>query len=142
MIPSRLTRRDSFLFVYGTLRPFVDEPMARWLNRTARYVGQATTAGRLYDLGAYPGMCSARSRRERVFGDVYLVTWPRVLRLLDRYEAGNARSKPRFVRERCIVQLARARARRVAWTYRYRYSVVGMPSIASGDYREHRAQSP
>jgi gamma-glutamylcyclotransferase (GGCT)/AIG2-like uncharacterized protein YtfP len=76
-----------------------------------------------------------------VSGDLYLVTQPRVLRALDRYEAGNARSKPRFVRERCTVQLARARARKVAWTYRYRYSVVGMPSIASGDYREHRAQS-
>ena len=51
MISSRLTRRDSLLFVYGTLRPFADVEMAKWLHGNARYLGSATTQGRLYDLG-------------------------------------------------------------------------------------------
>lgn len=135
MITSRLSRRDSLLFVYGTLRPFVDIPMARWLSGVARYVGPATTSGRLYDLGPYPGLTAARSRRENVCGDVYRVTNPRVLRVLDRYEAGPVRSRARFVRERCAVKLARGL--RAAWLYRYRCSVVGAARIASGDYRAH-----
>jgi gamma-glutamylcyclotransferase (GGCT)/AIG2-like uncharacterized protein YtfP len=138
MIPARLTGRDSLLFVYGTLRPFVDMPMARWLQRSARYVGPATTSGRLYDLGAYPGLRDARHRRERVQGDVYRVQ-PRVLRVLDRYEAGSPRCKARYRRERCVVKFVRGSARSTAWTYRYRYSVAGVPRIVGGDYRAHLA---
>ena len=127
MISSRLTRRDSLLFVYGTLRPFAEIEMAQWLRRNARYLGSATTLGRLYDLGAYPGMKAARGRRERVVGDVFRITNAGVFRVLDRYEA-------RFVRERCVVQLARG-GRKIAWTYRYRYSIASAPRIASGDWR-------
>lgn len=128
MISSRLVRRDSLLFVYGTLRPFVDIPMARWLRAHACYVGPATARGRLYDLGAYPGMRAARGRGEHVSGDVYRIANPRVLRVLDRYEA-------HFVRERCVVKLERRS--KSAWLYRYRYSVVSAARIASGDYRVH-----
>jgi gamma-glutamylcyclotransferase (GGCT)/AIG2-like uncharacterized protein YtfP len=128
MISSRLVRRDSLLFVYGTLRPFFDIEVARWLRDHARYVGPATTRGRLYDLGPYPGMRAARGRREHVSGDVYRITKPRVLRVLDRYET-------HFVRERCTVKLERRC--KPAWVYRYRYSVVGAARIASGDYRVH-----
>ena len=130
MISSRLARRDSLLFVYGTLRPFADVEMAKWLRSSARYLGTATTPGRLYDLGAYPGMTVARRRGERVVGDVYRVTNARVFRVLDNYEA-------RFVRERCIVNLARG-GRKIAWAYRYRYAVASTARIASGDYRTHR----
>ena len=133
MISSRLTRRDSLLFVYGTLRPFVDIEMARWLRKNSRYLGAATTPGRLYDLGAYPGMRAARGRRERVVGDVYRVTDARVLRVLDRYEA-------RFVRERCVVRLDGG-GRTLAWAYRYAHRVASAARIASGDYRSHRLTS-
>lgn len=129
MISSRPTRRDSLLFVYGTLRPFVDIETARWLRGVARYLGPASTPGRLYDLGEYPGMTAARSRRERVVGDVYRVANPRVLRVLDRYEAS-------FMRERCVVKLERG-ARVTAWAYRYRHRIGGATRIASGDYRAH-----
>ena len=112
--------------------------MAEWLRDRARYLGPATAPGRLYDLGAYPGMCAARMRGERVVGDVYRVTNPRVLRVLDRYEAG-PRGKARFVRERLIVTLDRG-GRRTAWAYRYRYSVATADRIASGDYRRHCAE--
>jgi gamma-glutamylcyclotransferase (GGCT)/AIG2-like uncharacterized protein YtfP len=138
MISSRFTGRDSLLFVYGTLRPFVAIPMARWLRRVARYVGPATTQGRLYDLGSYPGLRPARNARDRVSGDVYRVAKSSVFRVLDRYEAGRARGKPRFVREPCIVRLADRGRRKAAWTYRYRCRVASSPRIASGDYRAHR----
>jgi gamma-glutamylcyclotransferase (GGCT)/AIG2-like uncharacterized protein YtfP len=138
MISSSRARRDSLLFVYGTLRPFVDIPIARWLRRSARYLGPATTRGRLYDLGSYPGMHAARNGRDQVVGDVYRIVQPRVIRALDRYEVGNARCKPRFVRERCVVRLAHRGVRKTAWTYRYEQSVARRARIASGDYRAHR----
>ena len=62
--------------------------MARWLRTVASYVGPAQTHGRLYDLGSYPGLKPARTRGERVRGDVYRIASPRVWRVLDRYEAG------------------------------------------------------
>ena len=107
MISSRRIGRDSLLFVYGTLRPFVDIPMAQWLRRAARYVGPATTRGRLYDLGAYPGMRAARGRGELVAGDLYRVSTPEVWRVLDRYERGVARQSP--VRPRSLCRARRAR---------------------------------
>jgi gamma-glutamylcyclotransferase (GGCT)/AIG2-like uncharacterized protein YtfP len=121
------------LFVYGTLRPSVDIEMAKWLRSHARHLGSATTWGRLYDLGAYPGMKAARGWRQRVVGDVYRVTRANVFRVLDRYEA-------KFVRERCVVQLARG-GRKLAWAYHYRYSVASAVRISSGDYRAHRSGS-
>jgi gamma-glutamylcyclotransferase (GGCT)/AIG2-like uncharacterized protein YtfP len=136
MISSRRTGRDSLLFVYGTLRPFVDIPMAKWLCRAARYMGPATTRGRLYDLGAYPGMRAARGRGEFIAGDLYRVSRPEVWRVLDRYERG-VRGKPRFVRARCVVRFARG-TRTTAWVYRYCYAVVGAARISSGDYRVYR----
>jgi gamma-glutamylcyclotransferase (GGCT)/AIG2-like uncharacterized protein YtfP len=135
MISARLPGRDSLLFVYGTLRPFVAIPMARWLATAARYVGPAHARGRLYDLGPYPGMRAARGPREWVAGDVYRIASPRVLRVLDLYEAGQ-RVRPQFARARCVVLLTRG-GRRAAWVYLYRRGVWTAPRIVSGDYRRH-----
>jgi gamma-glutamylcyclotransferase (GGCT)/AIG2-like uncharacterized protein YtfP len=133
MISSRLRRRDSLLFVYGTLRPFVDIPMARWLMSVAAYVGPARVRGRLYDLGPYPGLRPASRRDEWVSGDVYRVG-AKVLVVLDRYEAGVGSGPPRFVRRRCELIMPNARPRR-GWVYTYERVVRSHARIASGDYR-------
>ena len=59
------------LFVYGTLRRQSPHPMARYLARHARYVGTARVAGRLYDLGPYPGMLPAAEADDFVHGDLF-----------------------------------------------------------------------
>jgi gamma-glutamylcyclotransferase (GGCT)/AIG2-like uncharacterized protein YtfP len=140
MISSRVTERDSLLFVYGTLRPFVDIAMARWLAAVARYVGLARTRGRLYDLGPYPGLVAPRRPADWVVGDLYRLPAARpVLRALDRYEAGPAaRGRPRFCRVEHPVLLA-CGTRRDAWLYLFRRSIVGRTLIVSGDYRQHLA---
>jgi gamma-glutamylcyclotransferase (GGCT)/AIG2-like uncharacterized protein YtfP len=122
--------------VYGTLRPCVDVPVARWLQRVAEYAGPARTRGRLYDLGPYPGLRPARRSSEWVQGDLYRVPKPFVLRVLDRYEAGSGAGRPRFVRMPCVVSLARRRC--VAWAYVYRSLAPRGARIADGDYRAHR----
>lgn len=126
---------SEWLFVYGTLRPCVAIPMARWLATAAQYVGPARVRGRLYDLGPYPGMRAALGPREWVVGDVYRVASPRVLRVLDRYEAGT-RVRPQFTRVRCPVRLRRGGSR-AAWVYLYRRGVRTAPRIVGGDYRRH-----
>jgi gamma-glutamylcyclotransferase (GGCT)/AIG2-like uncharacterized protein YtfP len=136
MISSRLPGRDSLLFVYGTLRPFVAIPMARWLAAEAHYVGRARARGRLYDLGPYPAMHAARGHWQWVVGDVYRVASPRVLRVLDLYEAGARAVRPRFKRVRCTVALTRG-GQRPAWVYLYRPRVRRAPRIVGGDYRRH-----
>jgi gamma-glutamylcyclotransferase (GGCT)/AIG2-like uncharacterized protein YtfP len=136
MISSRLPGRDSLLFVYGTLRPFVAIPMARWLAAEARYVGPARTRGRLYDLGPYPAMRAPVARRQWVVGDVYQVASPRVLRVLDLYEAGASAGRPQFARVPCTVAFARG-APRAAWVYLYQPRVRHAPRIVGGDYRRH-----
>ena len=129
MISARLIERDSLLFVYGTLRPFFDNPMARRLRREGRRIGVASLAGRLYDLGRYPGISRPRRREEWVTGELYRLRRPRhTLRVLDRYEA-------RFVRELARVRLGRREYR--AWVYRFRGPVRALDRIASGDYESH-----
>ena len=131
---------NELLFVYGTLRPFVAIPMARWLATAAHYVGPARARGRLYDLGPYPGMRAARGRRQWVVGDVYRVASPRVLRALDRYETGRTRVRPQFVRVRCVVKPKHGGCRR-AWVYLYRPGVWRALRILRGDYRRHFARA-
>jgi gamma-glutamylcyclotransferase (GGCT)/AIG2-like uncharacterized protein YtfP len=129
MISARLTQRDSLLFVYGTLRAFFDIPMARRLRREARWLGVARVAGRLYDLGRYPGISPPRRRGDSVTGELYRLGRPRrTLRALDRYEG-------RFVRELVRVRLGRREHR--AWVYRFRGPVRARDRIASGDYESH-----
>jgi gamma-glutamylcyclotransferase (GGCT)/AIG2-like uncharacterized protein YtfP len=133
-----VTKRDSLLFVYGTLRAFVDIPMARLLRSRAHRLGSVKARGRLYDLGPYPGLKPPRSRRDWVVGDLYALRVPRsLLRTLDAYEAGDVgRERPRFVRARVLVHLRSAR-RRSAWVYIYRPPVRPGARIRAGDYAVH-----
>jgi len=138
IISSRFRQRDSLLFVYGTLRPSVDIPMARWLHRVAHRVGAAKTRGRLYDLGAYPGFRPARCSDEWVTGDLYRVPTPTIFRVLDCYEAGTRNGRPRFVRQRRSVVTARGSSC-CAWLYVYRLAPLRRVRIRHGDYLLHGA---
>ena len=138
MISSTRKERDLPLFVYGTLRPFVRIPMARWLTEAGVHLGTARTRGRLYDLGPYPGLVRARCRGDWVVGDLYRLTAPRAaFKVLDRYEGGpRGRGFPRFARRRCAVEW---RGRRIAaWTYVYQPPIFSPHRVPSGDYRLHR----
>ena len=135
MISSRLTGRDSLLFVYGTLRPFVDIAMARWLRGAARYLGTATHAR--------PALRSRRlSRHERpraacanASSATSIASRIRASSACSIATKPGARGKP--VRARALRREARSRRPQTAWAYRYRYSVVSAARIASGDYRVH-----
>ena len=138
MISARSTARDSLLFVYGTLRAFVATTAGACLRRHASFLGTARVAGRLYDLGRYPGLAPPRRAGEWVTGELYRLRNPRLtLRGLDRYESSAWPVPPRFARERAIAHLARSARRRV-WLYRFLGPVHAQRRIAGGDYERQR----
>ncbi|MGB3801726.1 MAG: gamma-glutamylcyclotransferase family protein, partial [Lewinella sp.] len=58
----------NYLFVYGTLRSDIPSSMSKFLRRRATLVGKATVAGRLVDLGGYPGFLAGEGKAK---GELY-----------------------------------------------------------------------
>src|SRR5689334_2593261 len=76
-----------YLFVYGTLLRRSSHPMARFLEEHADFVSDATTAGRLYDLGPYPALLVAALPTDIVHGELFrLRDLETTLEELDVYE--------------------------------------------------------
>lgn len=106
-----------FLFAYGTLMSAATAVLGRQqrvrLLREAAQLGPATTAGRLYDLGRYPGMVMPPPAGHIVHGEAFELTDPALsLPWLDAYEGITpARSRPcEYARVECPVSLANGRA--------------------------------
>jgi gamma-glutamylcyclotransferase (GGCT)/AIG2-like uncharacterized protein YtfP len=75
------------LFVYGTLMRRFHNPAARRLRRDALFVCTATVSGKLYNLGAYPGLHLTREGACTAHGEVYRLTGGgQLLHFLDGYE--------------------------------------------------------
>jgi gamma-glutamylcyclotransferase (GGCT)/AIG2-like uncharacterized protein YtfP len=114
------------LFVYGTLmRGF---PLHRLLARRAEYLGTGTVRAKLWDLGAYPA--AARNALSEVAGEVYGITDPGLLALLDSAEG------PQYHREETRVRMADGREV-TAFMYWYVGPLDRGVPIPSGDYRAH-----
>jgi gamma-glutamylcyclotransferase (GGCT)/AIG2-like uncharacterized protein YtfP len=132
---------SDLLFVYGSLRPAAGHPHGRRLAAEATALGVGSVAGRLYDLGDYPGLV-LEAGPERVRGEVFRLAagsplWP----LLDAYEAGDAMN-PEFVRTRAVVTLACDGARLDCALYVYRGSVAGRAQVLGGDWLRHMGATP
>jgi len=69
--------------VYGTLRPGGRAYDAFGLARRTRHLGPCRIAGRIVDLGGYPGLIAGEGA---VAGDLLLPTDPALLAELDAYE--------------------------------------------------------
>jgi gamma-glutamylcyclotransferase (GGCT)/AIG2-like uncharacterized protein YtfP len=133
-----MNRHDStLLFVYGTLRRDPRHEMFHLLAKSARFFGEARVAGRLYDLGAYPGM-SLSDDGNHVKGEVYEVEskeWSRVIQQLDAYEGCRARDPEPHEYRREIVQAQLPSGEFVdAWAYVLNRSARGLRQVTSGDY--------
>lgn len=123
-----------YLFVYGTLRRASPHPLAKFLAERACFVSEGSVAGRLYNLGRYPGMTEATGDDERVVGDVYALTDVEVtMRELDRYEGAESPWPSYFERGFAQVALA-AGTTMTAMVYLFRGDVAETQRIASGDW--------
>ena len=126
-----------YLFVYGTLKRRSRHPMARRLANSARHVGTAKIAGRLYNLGRFPGLKEPTSSDDRVQGDVYDLgeDAERILVEMDAYE--NAESPPPTPYERLAAPVVLDDGRTLTvWVYWYRGYVEEKQFIALGSYEE------
>ncbi|HEV8432416.1 MAG TPA: gamma-glutamylcyclotransferase family protein [Thermoanaerobaculia bacterium] len=136
MVEMTQDRRER-LFVYGTLRRDPRHEMFHLLAKHARYLGEATVPGRLFDLGEYPGMIWP-DERNSVLGEIYEVEadhWDDVIHRLDEYEGcGPSDPSPHeYRREVVIARLSDGKAI-PAWAYVLNQSPAGMREIQSGDY--------
>jgi gamma-glutamylcyclotransferase (GGCT)/AIG2-like uncharacterized protein YtfP len=114
------------VFVYGTLRSASAGAMSiRFPN--SKFISDGQVRGKLYDLGAYPGMLLDESG-PLVVGEVYEVD-DETLNELDRFEAGS-----NYVRKQFEVSLGNKKS--TCWTYEPK-SYCLRTLINSGDWIEY-----
>jgi gamma-glutamylcyclotransferase (GGCT)/AIG2-like uncharacterized protein YtfP len=119
------------LFAYGTLQPGLAPPEIAPVMGTLRPVGEGSVAGKLYDLGNFPGAVSD-SAAGRVYGIVYeLPEDAEVLRRLDAYEG------PEYVRIEQLVKLT-AGGEIICWVYDYQGEPAEDRLIESGRWVDRR----
>ncbi len=128
-----MSNTPEYLFVYGTLRSDIPSSMSKFLRRRAALVGKATAAGRILDLGGYPGFVSGGGT---VKGELYKInaeeaeeTW----QLLDSYEGVSGLATEDYRKITIEVRVAGGGQFR-ATTYEYQQSVSGRAEIPHGDY--------
>ncbi|WP_242129030.1 gamma-glutamylcyclotransferase family protein [Sphingobium sp. Sx8-8] len=123
----------ALLFVYGTLRPGFDGPMADWLKGVASPAGGAVARGRLYRAGAYPVFVPGGSGKVR--GDLFaLPDADAILTVLDKHEECAAHfSEPHEYRRELLTVQGDAGPVE-AWTYIYNWEVGTLPPIEGGDF--------
>jgi pyruvate carboxylase len=123
---------EAYLFVYGTLRSQMHDPLHRLLETQAILVGTGTFQGKLYDLGRYPGAVPSRGQTDHVIGEIYRFNDPqRAFEILDEYEGH------RFKRKRVTIIQADGKSI-TSWIYLYARSVTRRSLIRSGDYVRYR----
>ena len=115
-----------FLFTYGTLmRGF---PLHALVAERAEWVGEGRVAGRLIDLGRYPG--AFPDDRGTIYGEVYRLRSAVDWTTLDSAEG------PQYHRSRVTVRLTDGRPIE-ACVYWYRGPLGRGVPIPGGDYRAH-----
>jgi gamma-glutamylcyclotransferase (GGCT)/AIG2-like uncharacterized protein YtfP len=128
--------RTDCLFVYGTLMPGSDHPMALRLVAESASLGAATMSGRLYDLGDYPGAVSSSNLLDRVYGILVRLSDPATsLRWLDAYEGCGEDDAEPHAYQRVIASACLASGQETdAWIYYYRWPLGDARHLGNGRY--------
>lgn len=127
----------AFLFVYGTLMRSAatayGSSQRRRLHAAATWLGPATVLGRLYDLGAYPGLIASTGASDLVHGELLrLDDAEAVLSWLDAYE-GIVPGAPDNEYRRVEAAARPAGGECVtAWVYQCLRDVSRLPPVADG----------
>ena len=137
---------SNFLFLYGTLLPANASGKSRRIVKKLKPVGPATVAGRLYDLGDYPGGIPDESATTSIKGQLFelpedeLHSTVQILKLLDSYEEYDwaDRRNSLFVRTRAVAELSDGR-KITCWIYAYNREPENALLIADGDYSKSKA---
>lgn len=122
------------LFVYGTLLRRSSHPMARFLAECAVFLGEVKIAGRLYNLGRFPGL-TAGEPGDWTYGDLYDLgeRASTTLTELDRYEGDE--STPEALFHRKLAEVICADETKIqAWVWWFRGAVRPEQRLLSGRY--------
>jgi gamma-glutamylcyclotransferase (GGCT)/AIG2-like uncharacterized protein YtfP len=125
------------VFFYGTLRTGFNRTTRAGVDAFLTFLGRASIAGKLFDLGIYPAAVPATD--SRVWGEVFeMADAPKVLAALDRIEGYRPAEPERslYTRTQVTATLDDGRTEDV-WVYFYNAPLGRAQRIASGDYLEH-----
>ena len=128
----------ALLFVYGTLmtraRAALGAEMRARLASAATWLGPATVAGRLIELGGYPGLVAPVALSDTVHGEIFELDDPGTFfARLDDYEGVSPSPVPEDEYERAVLPVRLASGDEVtAWVYRYRGDALNAPLIPEG----------
>jgi gamma-glutamylcyclotransferase (GGCT)/AIG2-like uncharacterized protein YtfP len=121
------------VFVYGTLRRGDDNDITL-LAPAPQFIGDASIAGTMYHLGAYPGVRLGGSGR--IVGEVYSVT-KQLKKKLDAIESEYPAQRDEYAKRTIQVQVLGAM--RDCFVYEINPAYIeGKPVIASGDWVKDR----
>ena len=125
------------LFVYGTLMRNAHNahnPQAQYFHQAANFVGPARWQGRLYLVSYYPGAVPSELAEEIVHGDLWTLTDPQTLALLDQYEECSPRDPLPHEYIRSIETVWLGDKALNAWVYIYNRDTSGLKQIVSGHF--------
>lgn len=121
---------SELIFVYGSLCS-AGSAYAR-IAGLATFVDTGSVAGRLFDLGSYPGAVLEPEGTGRISGEVHALRNPApALAALDAYEGLGPEGE--YVRTRCSVATEGGRVLK-SWIYLYARPIADFPLIPEGDY--------
>ncbi len=131
-----------YLFVYGTLRKNGGAALQPYLARHCSFTGQAFFQGRLFSLGAYPGLVASNCPEDRVVGELYQLPDATqadllndILACLDAYEECSADDPEPHEYSRVMASVSMEDNTKVnAWVYLYNRDCSGLTQITSGDF--------
>ena len=124
-----------FLFVYGTLMRNAHHPQAQHFHQAARFLGPARWQGRLYLVSYYPGAVPSVLTEDIVHGELWTLTNPQTLALLDQYEECSPRDPLPHEYTRSIETVWLGDQALKAWVYIYKRDTNGLKQITSGHFR-------
>ncbi len=121
------------LFVYGTLMQQSQLPIALLLKANSQLLAKGSVAGKLYDLGSYPGAVFHADSAYQVKGQVLMLdNVALIFPLLDEYEG--IQNCPADEYSRMIVPVTVDDQLLDCWAYAYRLPIKQSQLISHGDY--------
>ncbi|WP_445286855.1 gamma-glutamylcyclotransferase family protein [Variovorax atrisoli] len=124
------------VFVYGTLRRGGRNDIARY-RPEPRFIGEASIAGTLFDLGAYPGIVLGGA--QRVKGEVYAIE-PAVEMALDVLEEVADDDSGEYIKRQVRVEVNGQWFECLVYEI-HPTRIAGLEVIESGDWIAHAARS-
>lgn len=122
------------LFVYGTLMRTAHNAQAQYFHQAASFLGPARWQGRLYLVSFYPGAVPSELTEDIVHGELWTLTDPQTLALLDQYEECSPHDPLPHEYTRSIETVWLGAQVLNAWVYIYKRDTSGLEQIASGNF--------